>query len=118
MSYWCRIEKATSLAKVRVHVEARIGTAWIVEKLDDLAGRIEQLVQLHLFPVVQAEVARCIRVLASKREVSVTRRLQLNARNWFSVFVEDRDVRIERRFFASCFDFEDPLLACVCIELE
>src|SRR5690606_8338082 len=62
------LEPGATVPEARIDLETRVRSARIEVQLHDLAVDKKQLVQLHLLPVVYAEIVRSVRVLATKRE--------------------------------------------------
>ena len=52
-----RIEQADSLSSLRIKLKPGIGASWPQPKLYDFAVQIQQLINVHLFPVMKPAVA-------------------------------------------------------------
>ena len=73
------------IAKVRENVVARIGTTRIMVELDHFSVAVKQLVQSHLFPVVNPEIISLFGVLAAKCEIGIASRAKQYTGNRFAV---------------------------------
>ena len=90
------VKVTTTFSKVGINVEPGIGATRIMIQTHHFARCVKILVQRHLFPVVQAEIARRAGILPAKREIGISHGSQLHSRHRLPQRVEDRKVRIER----------------------
>ena len=105
------VVEALAVAAARVDDVAGIGAARVVPELDDLAVDVEQLVDRHLVPFEEPEVARGVRVLAAEGEPAFLRGLELEPFDGLAIGIQHLDLRIEHRLAARRVDLEHPLLS-------
>ena len=87
-------------------------------EFDHLAVDVEQLVDCHLVPFEEPEVAGGIRVFAAEGEPAFLRGLELEPFDGPAIGIKNLDLRIQHRLAARRVDLEHPLFTGLRIEAE
>ena len=106
----CRLKIRVAAADAGIDAEAGVRAARVAPEFDDFAVAVNEVIELHLAPVLESEIVGVHRVFSAEGEPRIFHRLQDDLLVGLAVCGKDFDTGIDLRFIAGGIDIEDDLL--------